>query len=1382
LKQNRFDLRPRCFLDAFSEPEKPTLEEPSMKNYASKLVVFFVILAACSLAVFGQSTSTGSLSGTVTDPKGELVAGATVVVRSNATGQEFTAETSGEGVFSIPSLASGMYTATITASGFKQAKVTEIKVDVGKPSSIVIALEIGSTSETVTVVGGGELLQTQTATIGTTLTGRQITDLPTASRDALDLVLALPGTATPGRPRTSSVNGLPKGALNITLDGINVQDNLLKSSDGFFTYIRPRTDAIAEVTTSTSTPGAESSAEGAVQIKFVTQGGSNEFHGGVYWYHRNPALNANYWFNNRDFAPDPVTLKAPQQRILLNQPGGKVGGPIIIPGLFNGRDKAFFFINYEEYRLPEKSPPRTRTILNPLAQAGIHRFNTTSSSYAAAPPANVTCGPAVAPQTGFTCSANVFTLAANAGLISTTDPTIGTLLGSIRSALTGVSAVFRDVAGSPNLQQATFFNPGGQVRKFPTVRFDFTVAKDHHIENIWNYQQFRSQVDFLNGVDPVFPGFPNFGSQDSNRFSNTTAWRWTINSNVVNEARFGLTGGTVLFFPQVNPSQFSNQGGVSLGIGAASITGATATTAPQRRNTPVKQFSDNLSWSTGNHSFNFGANFTRVNFWQQLITVVPTVNFGISSTLAGDSTAWNAFSSLQPTVSQQAAAAALYSTLAARISSITRNARLSEETNKYTLQGDLISRAQQSEYGIYAQDTWRLRPNFTLTGGLRWEVQMPFTPLNDTYARSTYEGLFGESGVGNLFKPGTLAGSPTTLVLFQKGSNAYEPRYDGFAPSVGFAWQPNFGNGFLGRLGGKPGQTVLRGGFSVAFNREGVNTFQNIYGSNAGGTISATQSITGTPFPLSIGNYFRSGLPAGPAIPSSPVYPNTGSISDGINDFLPNIKTGYVQSWTFSVQRELNPDNVIEVRYVGNRGKNLWRQYDLNEVNIYENGFLNEFRLAQANLLANINCLNNIPAGCTGGGLHFRYRGPGTGTFPLPIILGHFAGIPPSGAATVANYTLNATVTGLFSNTGLVSTLHPLSPSPVGFAGTLAAAANESLFAANRVAAGIPYNFFVVNPGKRGGSFLIDNSGATWYDAITVEFRRRLAKGFLVQSSYTFSKALANTYASASNVFDQPATLRDFGLRKQESPWDLTHNFKTNFIYELPIGRGRTWLSGANGWVDRIAGGWGINGNIRIQSGSAFSFGNVQLVGMTKKELQDAIGVYRGQRNSNGSPFSGEVYFLPEDIRLNTWRAFNIAFNGTGSSVPLGDKGQPVYSQGAPTGRYIAPAGSFNCMQGFPGECGFHNLILKGPAFFRYDLSLVKKIRFTERTNLELRAEALNAFNNINFFVGNPNNDTNAIGGFGTATFGRYTAAYQDISTTNDPGGRLIQLVLRFNF
>jgi hypothetical protein len=1335
-----------------------------MRNGLQKYLLVLLTVGLCALPALGQTGSTGSLSGTVTDPKGAVVAGATVNVKNAATGQEFSTQTNNNGAYSIPTMSSGVYTATIIATGFKQAAVTDIKIDVGKASTINVELEIGSANETVTVVGGGELLQTQSATVGTTLTGRQISDLPTASRDALDLVLAMPGTATPGRPRTSSVNGLPKGALNITLDGINVQDNLLKSSDGFFTYIRPRTDSIGEVTVSTSTPGAESSAEGAVQIKFVTQSGSNQYHGGLYWYHRNPALNANYWFNNRDLAADPVTHKAPQQRILLNQPGGKIGGPISIPGLFSGKDRAFFFVNYEEYRLPEKSSPRTRTILNPLAQQGIHRFTTTSASYAAAPPAGVTC---VATPPNFTCSANVLTFAQNAGLINTLDPTISTLLADMRSSLAGVNAIFVQTS-NPNLQQATFFNPGGQTRKFPTVRFDFTVAKNHHIENIWNYQQFRSQVDFLNNVDPAFPGFPNFGSQDSNRFSNSTAWRWTMTQNLVNEARFGLTGGTSLFFPQINAGQFENQGGVSLGIGGPGISTATVSTTPSRRNSPVKQFTDTLNWIKGNHSFQFGGSMTRINYWAQNQTVVPTVGFGISGTLAGDSTAFNAFSALQPTVGQQAAAAALYATLVGRINAITANVRLNEDTGKYEYLGSLITRAQLSEYGFFAQDTWRFRPNLTLTGGLRWEVQGPFTPLNNSLSRvESFAQVFGESGEGNLFKPGTLTGSPTRFVQFSKGEKTFDTDYGNFAPSVGITWAPNTGNsGFLHRLMGNSGQTVLRGGFSIAFVREGTSAFTSLFNSNPGGTLTANQSTSGTPFPLTFGNLFRNGLPARPATPTEPSYPSVGNITDPVNSFVPDLKTGHVNSWTFSIQRELTSNMVIEARYVGNRGKDLWRQYNLNEVNVFENNFLEEMRLAQLNLIANINA---------GRGLQFRYQGPNTGTFPLPNMLGFFTGKLPSTANSCTSIpTCNALYSGtLWANSTFTTALNPLNSNFLGFAGVIAGTANDSLFNPNRIAAGLPSNFFVVNPGKRGGAFVITNDGETTYDGLTFEFRRRFAKGLLVQSSYTFSKALSNMYASNSDLFDQPSTLREGrDTRRGVTPFDITQAFKTNFIYELPVGRGQHFLSGANGWQERLLGGWGFNGNIRIQSGSPFSLGNVQLVGMTAKELQDAIGVYRNQADADGIN-RGNIWSLPLDIRQNTFKAFNTAFaSGTN---------QPIYTQGEPTGRYIAPAG-LNCISGIVGDCGFQNLVLKGPAFFRSDLSIVKKIRFTENTNLELRGEMLNAFNNINFLIGSASNDINTLGGFGTATFGRYTAAYQDISTTNDPGGRLIQLVVRFNF
>lgn len=1348
-----------------------------MKNYLPKFLFVFVILAICGLPVFGQVSTTGSILGTVTDPTGAVVPNATVTAKNTKTGKESTATTSDSGNFSIPQVSAGVFTVTVSAtSGFKKSQITDVKVDVGTPATVNVVLELGNPQEIVTVVGGGELIQTQSATVGTTLTGRQITDIPTASRNALDLVLALPGTSTVGRPRQSSVNGLPKGALNITLDGMNVQDNLLKSNDGFFTYIQPRTDAISEVTVSTSNPGGESSGEGAVQIKFVTQGGGNQYHGGGYWYYRSPGLNANYWFNNNTLKPDPTTGKAPRTDVILNQPGFKIGGPISIPKVFNGKDKAFFFLNYEEYRLPEATL-RTRQVLSAAAQGGTYQFFSATNVSGSA--LNTTCAtaPAGSPS-AFLCGTNVYARAAAAGLIGTPDPTIGALLTQIRSAVPGSVAT-----GDPNIENSTFINHGGQTRRFPTVRFDFNITKKHHIENIWNYQSFGGIVDFLNSVDPAFPGFPNHGSQTSIRFSDSIGWRWTVSNNIVNEARYGLVGGTVLFFGEVGASQFANQGGYSLGLATAGVTSATVTTGPQRRNSPVREFSDNLSWTRENHSFNFGATATKISFWQQLLApVVPSVVF-TASTL--DTAPTTAFASL-PTAAATGAQN-LYDVLSGRMTALNATSRLSETSNKYTYLGDTTSRAHSLEWGVFAQDSWRFRPNVTLTFGLRYERQSAIQADNTTYAGVSYDGLFGESGTGNIFKPGTLTGSRSTYTLFAPGSKAYNDTGI-FLPSFGFTYSPNFTQGILHKLAGNSGQTVFRGGFSMASVREGTNVFQAVVGANPGGALAANRSLTLGNLP--VGTYLRngpfappptcvSGLPVG-CVPDSPVYPNSGLITDSVNSFDPNIKIGYVESWSMGVQREIGKDNVLEIRYVGNRGHKLWRQVDINELNIIENGVYSEWKLAQANLLANI---------AAGRGINFKYAGPGTGTSPLPITLAYFSGLANNVPAGDPTNTANYSSTN-FASTTYTNTMNPLNANPLIFGQNLAGTAFENrrtplgqacFGIASCTGLGLfPYNMFAVNAGKRGDSFLVNNTGQTWYDAVTVEFRRRFSRGLLVQGSYTFGKALSNTYASSSSVFDQPATLRNLWLKKGVTPFDIRQGFKTNFIYELPVGKGRTFLGNSNGWVDKLVGGWGINGNIRIQSGIPFNFsggngilglagnlqntGNVQVIGMTYKELQQAVGVYRDP--------DGFVYLLPKDIRDNTFKANNVTITAAG----------PAYTQGTPTGRFIAPAGFGNCAQAYTGQCGYANLVLHGPSFFRFDLSIAKKIRFTENINVELRAEFLNAFNNINFQPGAAGNDVNTLGSLNATSFGRMTSAYQDLSTTNDPGGRVGQLVLRLNF
>ena len=1336
---------------------------------------FYVILliALMSPVAFAQSTTTASLTGTVSDPTG-VVPNATVTVKA-PTGVEFTTQTSDQGTFVVPSLAAGIYTVTITAPNYKKAIINDVKIDVGKPSNINVLLEVGSQEQTVTIVGAGaELLNTTNATVGSTIVGRQIIEQPQASRDALDLVTLLPGVQTTGGPRASSVNGLPKSALNITIDGTNVQDNLIRSQDGFFTYVRPRIDAIDEMSISTATPGAESSGTGAVQIKFVTRGGTNDFTGSVYWYHREPTLSANYWWNNTTLAPDPNKgNKAPNLRILLNQYGFRVGGPIRVPHLFDGRDKAYFFVNYEEFRLPEQQL-RTRTILN-------------TNIFGGSTPGNFQYITA----SGATQTVNLLAAANALGVPSTLDPTISKVLAEIRG--TTNQGTLSPFPNGPNYQRFSFINPGGQDRYFPTVRFDFNLSKNHHLENIWNYQFFTGKpVDFLNNADPSFPGFPNHAGQTSNRFSNTTALRSTLTQNLVNEARFGLAGGTSLFGSDVTAAQFENQNGFDLGLSdsvnlVAVLTDATANAFPAqfgggafgnsstRRNTPIKTFSNNLTWIRGDHSINFGGEFTQVShFARNLNEIVPTALFDV---VGGDPVEPLFFDSAiaaanfpGASATQLGEAAQIYALLTGRLSQISQVAFLDED-GKYTLRGQQTSRFRQREFGFFAQDSWRFRPNLTLNYGMRWEPQQAPRSLNSVFAKTDVAGVFGVSAGVGLFHPGTLANAkPAEYTPFTPDDKLYKTDWNNFAPTFGFAYSPNWKNGLLQRAFGSSGQSVIRGGYSIAFVREGLSIVTQPLQGHPGGNVAVTLTA-GLDF--APGTLFRDrgSLPA-PTFPSKPTYPVIGDKFDFATPsaFDPNLKTGYVQSWTFGLQRELSKDMVFEVRYVGDRGVKLTRRYSINELNTIENGFASEFRLAQQNLLANR---------AAGRGNNFRFFGTGTGTSPLPILLGFFTG--QGAAVRDPNVAGNYGSSG-FSNAAFITNLLPINNNVLAFANTLSVAGGTSattgdFYFNNGTAAGFPANFFVANPDAMlsGAATITDNGGHSWYDGITFELRRRMAAGLLLQTSYTFSKSETDFFAASQTAANNYLTLRNLKLSKRLSPFDIRHAYKLNWIYEFPFGHGKTYLSGVNGAVDRLLGGWEFHGTTRVQSGRAFRLGNVQLVGMTAKDLQHNIEV-RKQPN-------GTVTFLPDDIILNTRRAFNLSSTSADGYSTLG----------APTGRYIAPAG-LNCLQRFVGECGYSDLVLHGPRFVRVDMSVVKRIKFTETTNLELRGEFLNAINNQNFFVGGaPSVDVAQLStstvlpattAYSGAAFGQLLtgSAYQDTATTNDPGGRVVQFVLRFNF
>jgi len=1326
-----------------------------MKHPFFRLAASLSFVMLFSVLAYAQVSSTSSLSGTVTDPSGAVVPNATIVVKNNGTGAEFKAASASNGTFTVPALNAGIYSVSISAVGFKQAIVQGVQIEVGTPASVNVSLEVGSATESVVVQGGGEVLQTQSANITTTLSTNQIAQLPLQSRNTIYFLTLLPGvsSAATASPRNSTINGLPSSAYNITIDGLNTQDNLNKNGDGFFSFIAPSVDAIQEVTLSTATPGAESAGQGAIQIKFATRSGNNEYHGSTYYYYRNTGLNSNYWFTNRDAAPydvetakicvdgtspinqatqelyNPDKCHARRAKALFHQFGGRIGGPITIPKLFNGKDKAFFFVNFEEFRQPN-AVSRTRTIFNPTTQAGNFQYVVS----------------------GQTRTVNLLQVAAANGQTATIDPTVGKLLADIRSATATTGGIVQ--LSDPNLQSFTFANSSMGRRYLPTVRFDFNLSDKHHLENTYNYQSYVTTVDTLNNVDPAFPGFPNHGGQFSNRFAESLTLRSTLSPTLVNEARFGLTGGTVLFFPEVNSGQFANQGGFSLNLngatgvgGATGITNATVTTGPERRNAPVWDYADTLTWTRGAHSFSFGGQLTQAGLWINDQVAVPVISFGIAN---GDPAAamFNTTNFPGASANNLTTAQGYYALLTGRVTAITANAFLDEKTNKYKYLADEVRRARQRDFAFFGQDSWRARPNLTLTGGLRWELQMPFTVQNSVYSTSTVAGLYGVSGP-NLFKPGTLAGSPTQFTNLTKGSQLYDTQWTNFAPSVGFAWTPAAKGGWLRRVIGDGGQTVLRGGYSIAYERQGSASVLNFFDANPGLFTNATRSTTignltgatgdGGPLPLLLSQTSRLG-PA--SFPSAPTYPFTGIITDQVNIFDPHLKTPYAQSWSFGIQREITKDMAVEVRYVHTLNLQQWVAFNYNETNIVENGFLNEFKLAQANLQANI---------AAGRGNTFKYAGPGTGTSPLPIYLAYFQGLPASQAGDTTKYTSANFASANF--TGPLALNNPQPYTTAGLSSTQGLQGNAT-FRQNALNAGLPANFFVVNPGLLGAPFTESNGGYSRYDGLQMDFRRRMSKGLLVGANYTWAKS----YQGVRYSFRIPRVNTIFTT----NGGTLAHAFKANWLYELPFGKGRMLFGNPSGFVggllDRVIGGWEWDGTARIQTGANIDIGNVNLVGMTRKDLQKAYKLRFDDANK-------VVYYLPQDIIDNTIRAFSVsATSATG------------YSGTPPSGRYIAPANSSKCIQVVTGDCANTDVFLRGPLFTRFDMSLIKKIRLTEKVNFEFRAEFLNAFNNINF-LGNTN-----VTNFSSSLFGQVTTAYRDPNNTQDPGGRLIQIVGRINF
>ena len=841
--------------------------------------VFAALLFAASLA-FAQVDVT-SVAGLVTDPTGAAVPGAAVQVVNASTGATINVTTNDRGEYAVPTIPGGAYRISVSKTGFKTETVENVALIVGVPGTVNLKLEVGQASETIQVTAGAEVVQAQSSAVASDLTGRQMTDLPFATRDAVELLVDAPGTSTPTTPRSSTVNGEPKGALNVTIDGMNTQDNMLKSSDGYFSYIQPSIDSVEEVSMSSSASGVDSTSQGGVQIKFVTRSGTNQWHGGGFWQTRNTDFNANYYFNQQ--------VGLPRDIIKLNQEGGHIGGPI-------WKNKLFFFGNVEIYRFPGTNL-YSRTYLTPSASSGVYTYQTASGQ------------PNQVNLLALAAAANASLPAGAIPYPTVADPTLAKTYALMQSA--GAMGIVKNNQSSNDFNTlTTSYQPSGtDARDFFTARIDYNITQKHQLSFIYNYNWYQSVPDFLNNIVPDFPGtgtvlFTNVNTgQGSNRFDGTISLRSTLTSSLTNEWRMGLNGGTVVFFVGVSPGDFSTWKGYnpSFASPGTTLSGVTTTSSPQRRNAPVKNLGDTMTWVKGAHQISFGFNWDQINLYQQIegSGLFPGVTLGIAAGDPINTGSTNIFTTSNfpgASTTQLSQAANLYADVVGRVSQITQSVVLNEQTHQYG-PGAPIDRDQMREYGLFVQDQWHITHNLSATVGLRYEKQGAFQNLDNLYSQVSYPGIWGVSGVGNLFAPGVQTGQAP---VYTPVSNPYNPPAV-WAPSVGLAWSLPVAEGPMKIFTGThSGAAVLRGGYSIATVREGMDVFYAIYGQNQGLTQSTT--ITPTTYPTIFGpagsvEFGQATLPSRDStIPATPQYPIAALAGNSVYGIDPNLKMGYVQS------------------------------------------------------------------------------------------------------------------------------------------------------------------------------------------------------------------------------------------------------------------------------------------------------------------------------------------------------------------------------------------------------------------------------------------------------------------------------------------------------
>jgi len=1182
----------------------------------SIFVAAVIVCLSALTSVIGQ-TVTSRVSGVVKDSADAVVAGATVKLTDNSSHEIKVVTTNDEGVFSFTDVRVGSYSVTAERANFKKKQVTGIEVHVDTPVQLNIVLEPGGIAETVSVTASEAqtLIRTEDAKLSTTIDVRQVQDLPLNGRNPINIAGGMAGVNTNTNIRQSVINGLRGSFSNITWDGIEINDNLVRT-DSLFGVNTPSVAGVAEFTLTTQNAGPDEGL-GIAQVKFTTPRGGKKYHGEGYDYYRNSKFDANTFFNNNTI--DPKTgLSLPKPVLLQHQYGFNIGGPFALPRPGEGppklmeKNKLFFYFFYEFTDTTQDFTP-LRTVLSGPARTGNFTYLATCTT---ACPAGIVNGQAM--------TVNVLT---KAGLpIDARSQTLINLTPASNN---------NDAGDTRNTQGFRFNTPNGSTGRNIGFRLDYDINSKNRVEGI--YSHFLSVLPNdvqLNDIGEQFPGLPG-GGQQSARPRYALAWHSSPTNSLTNEARFGFSSSTPTFF---NREKFEVGYRLAFDLG---ITNPIQSFLQQGRAPRNHDFLDNVTWVKGNHVFKTGISYR----W------IGILNFNDGGTVPQYSLGYNTTTSLVPaglantaanfpggiSSSDLTNAQNLAAFLTGQVRSGTQTFNIKDKTNGFTRGVGSIRHLDYNTLAFYGGDTWRIRPNLSLNLGMRWEYIAALTERDGLGLLPTNTSLAALNDPLALLD---FAGKGTARPFLGKDLNNW-------APNFSFAWDPF-----------ESGKTSIRGGFAISYAIDNNATVLNnaAVGGNAGLQSTVTKDVGG----------FVSGT--GIATLPTPLFRVPRTLEDQLTlSQAPalfttqfNLATPYAEQWNFGIEREIMKDTAFSIGYVGNRGVSLTRGIDTNQVLIFQNGFFQDFLRAQSNLALSTaaNAANSaIP-------ISGAFNAAVTGSQVLTVFpkLGN-------GGGNLANATIRTLLSegrvGELANTYVAARCTYLVQNPVQ--GCLAN------FGVGPNTATIGPEFFLPANKNAQATDYIGSSGWSNYHGLQAEIRKRLTHGWYYQVNYTWSKAFTNAEQAQAEFLPYLDNTIGDALEKKRNNQDVHHVVKGNAVYELPFGPGKRFGGGTHGVVGKLLGGWQISGLAQWRTGRPISFisgrgtvnrnarsgNNTANTTLTIDQLQAATGLYFSPKT--GLPLVVD----PKLIDLSTGRASTTYFTqppaGTFGNLSLTPVDGPGY-------------------------------------------------------------------------------------------------------------------------